>query len=299
MNFKNFYKLFTIEDNYNIHKTLGVLSLSNFIYRYYLLIVYNNMNFDNNSKFQIYSIVFIHSLLSLSSLIFKVPYKRHNNLPLIYKEFRAHSIIFGLRSIICFFLIYLDLHRMYNILVINLTMIMADIFSKLYKVDSTTMRKMPFGENVSQETKLKVTKIHSAQQFGATTLMMINMESAFSPLFAIQLSAFLMTLVRKSIIKEIEWHRIYLLSLLINIFVFKSFSNQFDMFYVLFTTILSFNLRSNYNLNKYIIWNTFLIPYLFIEKRNYLKESYNLVLINIIIIIYLFKQIFITKDLWY
>ena len=54
MNFKNFYKLFTIEDNYNIHKTLGVLSLSNFLYRYYLLIVYNNMNFDNNSKFQIY-----------------------------------------------------------------------------------------------------------------------------------------------------------------------------------------------------------------------------------------------------
>ena len=188
---------------------------------------------------------------------------------------------------------------MYNILVINLTMVMADFFSNLYKVDSTTMRKMPFGENVSQETKLKVTRIHSAQQFGATTLMMINMESAFSPLCAIQLSAFLMTLVRKSIIKEIEWHRIYLLSLLINIFVFKSFSNQFDMFYVLFTSILTFNLRINYNLNKYLIWNTFLLPYLFIEKRNYVKESYNLFLINVIIIIYLFKQIFITRDLWY
>lgn len=299
MNFKNLYKLFTLEDKYNIHKSLGLLCLLNFMYRYYLLIFCSNMKFDKLSHIGIINIILLHSTLSLSSFIFKVPYKRHNNLPLIYKEFRAHSIIFAFRSIICFYLIYLGYHRIYNILIINLTMVLADIVSKIYKIDSTTMRKMPFGKNISDKTKSIITKIHSAQQFGATSYMMINMESSFSPLMAIQLSAFLMTLVRKSILKENDWHRIYLLSLLINIFVFKSFSNQFDILYVLFTTIITFNLRYNYNLNKYIIWNTFLFPYLFIKKHNYIYSEYNSILINFIIIIYLCKQLFISKELWY
>jgi len=43
-------------------------------------------------------------------------------------------------------------------------------------------------------------------QVCATIFMLGNIDSAFGPLFAIQLSSFLITLVRKNIIKTNIWH---------------------------------------------------------------------------------------------
>jgi hypothetical protein len=39
---KNLYKLITKEDKFYIHKFLGIFSLTNYIYRYYLLLFYGS-----------------------------------------------------------------------------------------------------------------------------------------------------------------------------------------------------------------------------------------------------------------
>ena len=112
-----------------LHKFLGIFSLGNFIYRYYLLIFYGSMFLNTNLDL---GIIILHSCLSVSSLIFHIPQKRHIKLPMIYPEFRLHSIAFGLRSVSCCFLdFYGGTYKLYGkILICIFTMIGADIITK-------------------------------------------------------------------------------------------------------------------------------------------------------------------------
>ena len=91
-------KLFTKEDPVHIHKTLGIVSLLHFFYRFYLLFYHGSMFL--NSHLDV-GMVSLHGCLSVSSLAFHIPKKRHSTLPMIYPEFRLHSILFGLRSVVC------------------------------------------------------------------------------------------------------------------------------------------------------------------------------------------------------
>lgn len=89
-------KLKTKEDPHHLHKTLGIFCLFNYVYRYYLLLSVGNMRLNN--LYGILSIL-VHAALSLSSLIFYIPLKRNPLKPMIYPEYRLHSIIFALRSV--------------------------------------------------------------------------------------------------------------------------------------------------------------------------------------------------------
>ena len=100
-----FKRLFTKEDNYNIHKFLGVFCLSHYIYRFTNLFVYGDMFFDDSML--TYVTPFIHLTLSLSSFIFHIPKKKISQTrPIIYRELQLHNIVFTLRSCIVFFLGY-------------------------------------------------------------------------------------------------------------------------------------------------------------------------------------------------
>jgi hypothetical protein len=48
VNLQNSYKLVTKEDPYHLHKTLGLICLYNFFYRFYLLFTIQTMNLNNN-----------------------------------------------------------------------------------------------------------------------------------------------------------------------------------------------------------------------------------------------------------
>ena len=61
-------------------------------------------------------------------------------------------------------------------------MILADMITYTFKTETKTMRGMPFDNSITEEDIKKITKMHSSQQFGATVFMMININSAFSPL---------------------------------------------------------------------------------------------------------------------
>ena len=228
MNIENIPKLMTKEDPYNIHKMLGILSLGHFAFRYYNLI-YKTMNF--NTVYDI-SLLSIHYLLSVTSFQFKIPSTRNRIGPMIYPEFRLHNLLFSCRSIFCTIFFYHKLPIIYNILISYLTMIGADIVTYYYK-DGTTIRNMQFDIDVPDEKKRAITLFNSKMQLCATIYMLGNIDSAFSPLFAIQFSSFLMTLVRKNIIKTKHWHLLYGLSLMINGLVYYSLHLDFILFQVL------------------------------------------------------------------
>ena len=142
---QNLFKLITREDSTFIHKILGVSCLTHFIYQYVCLLKYGHMDFMDNPYTPL--LLLLHCCLSLSSFIFRVPLNRHKGAPMIYKEFRLHSIVFALRSIACAFCFYYKTNLLVNILIVNLTMILADLSTHFYKAETKTMRGMPFGKD--------------------------------------------------------------------------------------------------------------------------------------------------------
>lgn len=262
MNLENVPKLMTKEDPYHIHKTLGIVSIVHFVYRYGRLFIYKTMDFTTN-----YDIGFliVHALLSTTSFDFKIPQSRNKVSPMIYPEFRLHNLLFSYRSILCTLFFYYRLPIIYNILACYMTMIGADIVSKYYK-DGTTMRGMQFDANVSEESKKTITMFHSKMQLCATTYMIGNIDSAFTPLFPIQLSSFLMTLVRKNIIKTNHWHLVYGCSLIMNVFVYYSLRFDFIMLQLFIFKLFSY-MRFTKQQNKYLCWT--LIYGIFMIYRQY------------------------------
>jgi hypothetical protein len=298
---KNIFKLVTREDPNFIHKFFGISCLLNFIYQFAHLGIYGSMDLINNKHTPL--LLVIHGGLNLSSLIFHVPLNRHKGAPMIYKEFRLHSIVFALRSVLCAFAFYYNLSIVFNIFIINLTMMAADLITFFFEADTKTMRGMPFGKDLKENEKKEVTNMHSTQQFGATAFMLTNIEGAFAPLLAIQIAAFLMTLVRKSIISELDWHRLYAISLWLNIFVYWSFvDNPILAFYVILGVYIFYYARITFRYNKYLIWNCIMIS-IYVSKKYIempeINNNYSKLIINAIIIFYLVTNIKKTKSLWY
>jgi hypothetical protein len=251
----NLRKLFTKEDPIHIHKTLGLLALFNFIYRFYLLLFYGTMRL--NAPLAL-GMTAVHGVLSISSLVFHIPQKRHATLPMIYPEFRLHSILFGLRSVACCFVEHytpVSLKLYCKMLVCFLTMMLADVVTRRHATHGdTTMRGMPFAESLPEHECAKITRFHSRQQIHATIFMLWSMETAFSPLLAIQLAAFLMTLVRKGIISPNTWHVVYACTLMVNVFSFRTL----PVSQLLLTVLATWTFRvwrMHLRLNKYAGWS--------------------------------------------
>ena len=271
---QNSHKLATKEDPYHLHKLLGAVCLVHFGYRYYLLFSRGNMDLDNTTAAVF---VGIHGALSCSSLIFHIPGVRNKTAPMIYPEYRLHSILFVLRSVVCYFCVYNQFSIVYRFAACYSTMILADIVTSTYNKDgsrTTTMRDMPFDKRIGEEEQRQITMMQSSQQIGATLYMVGNLESCFSPMLAIQLAALLMTLVRKSIIDSNAWHLIYNLSLWINAFCFYSLPIE----YVLIQPVLYFAFyywrfsfgRTPPNIfygNKYVGW-TFVFLAFYMQEHH-------------------------------
>ena len=148
--------------------------------------------------------------------------------------------------------------------------------------------------------------MHSIQQLAATMYMLGNIDSAFSPLFAIQIAAFLMTLVRKSIISELDWHRFYAISLWINIFVYWSFEDNFTPLFIIFGIYTFYYIRIINGYNKYLVWNLIFILYYILKTsetiqhivNNKTMSNYRDFSTNLLIIYYLLRNIKKTWALW-
>jgi hypothetical protein len=261
MNIHNLYKLSTKEDPIHLHKILGGLCLAHYVYRYYLLFTTGTMSLHTDGA---YYMVGVHGLLSCSSMIFHIPKKRINGGPMIYPEYRLHSIAFALRSVTCYYLTYHQFSKIWNVGVCFGTMFVADWVSAYFPSGTTTMRQMPFANNVESRDRETIITIQSLHQIAATLYMVGNEDACFSPMFAIQFAAFLMTLVRKSIISANGWHILYNFSLWINILCYWSLPVNYIVHHMVLTQVFYYwrfrnrdpekNTHNLFYGNKYVGW---------------------------------------------
>ena len=254
MNLENLPKLATKEDPYHIHKIIGSLCMINFFIRHALLYLYGNMFFHNSYNM---STIALHGILAISSLFIHIPALRNPAKPMIYPEYRLHSIVFSLRSVVVCFLVYNGAHVFWKMSMCYVTMIAADIVTYFYNPNNqngSTMKNMPYDSRISSWDKSQITLMNSSLQIGATLYMLDTVDSAFSPLFGIQFAAFLMTMVRKSIISANTWYILYAFSLWISSgFYLSHFTSDFiiilvPLFYLYVEVFFSIKL------NKYISW---------------------------------------------
>lgn len=256
------HRLFTHEDRHimHMHKTLGVLVLSHIFYRMNLIIKLGDSGLST-SPWTPYWMV-IHTFLHVSSFQFRLPSKRNRTYNIIWPEFRLHSMIFAYRSIISVLLMWMGgywNHALRGPLVLG-TMVAADAVSKWHAQD-TTMRANPYPTGTSQEFILWHNRFYSVSQFGATMgIMFRGVDSAFLALLPIQTAPFLMTLVKKGILNQAEWHILYTVALLTN-WIHALFGQGNDgntVSTVAYQAILwsAVAARLRYRINKYAIWGT-------------------------------------------
>jgi len=251
MNPGNLYKLSTREDPWHLHKGLGAVCFFHFVVRYTLLASTGSMQLD--TPLGIVGIL-LHGVLSLSSLRFHIPKDRNPVAPMIYPEFRLHSIVFTLRSVFCCLSYAAGLSEEVRIGLCFLTMIAADVVTARFRTETSgkTITNMPFDPSLQGTEALA--HMYSRLQIGATLFMLGGIDGAFSPLLAIQLAAFFMTLVRKGILTSTGWHVGYSSTLWINVLLYvRAFSAPFLVMqlalYNVYTMVL-FPLRTS----KYINW---------------------------------------------
>ena len=257
-------KLFTNEDHTQLHKTLGALSVLSFVYRYFWVYPTTGSLGFTGSWFD-HATMLIHFLLSASSLIFHVIARRILNRPMIiWEEYRLHAIVFTSRSIAVY--LFGCLRPLQGTLLENILLtatvlsfhLMADYITKLHgsKDGSTTVR---IKDNQTSDIQA-VLRFYALYQFSALTSHLIpsdNLQSlGFNTLIAIQSSAFLMTLYRKSVISYFSHGMWYSFCLVISFFHIMRLCGS-PMTYMKLSLVYA--LRTKMRVNKYILWIGFAI----------------------------------------
>lgn len=284
-------KLFTNHDPFHIHKTLGFLALINIAWRliaffwrgYAFCQVGNDVCSKEEIQFDVASVI-VHGLLSWSSLMLPVPAKRNFKAPMIWLEFRWHSIIFASRSVLATVISILGLWPEHAVLkfVTKMALVMgtcyaADLATKLYGcTEKRTTNAMVYPDYITPELQQKIKLNYSFAQFAATIACCMEDPSlAFPPLYAIQGAAFLMTLRRKNLIGTRTFHLIYQLQLCVMylptlLFLTRGASRDYlaELFLTAGMTMLATYLRIDKRYSKTVVWGTILAIYEFVHATD-------------------------------
>ena len=208
--------LITRHDPFHVHKLMGVIVLCNFVYRLWLLTTTGTF-FPRHGSFEL-GCVLMHALLSWSSLLLPLPSKRNFHSPMIWPEFRIHSILFATRHTVCTIISlgdYWPRNVWYKTIWMGVLVLAPSSLAKyatkrLGDSEVRTTNGMPYPSWVSKEVQQRTKMLYARAQFGATATCIIpDATMAFASLYAIQAAPLLMTLVRKGKIDSAWYHRIY------------------------------------------------------------------------------------------
>ena len=214
--------LFTSHDPYHIHKSLGLASLLNYIFRFYYLVIYGTAFPKHEPLIQAICCVLLHGILSASSMFLPLPVKRNFSSPMIWPEFRLHSITFAMRHVIATTLTLSRAWPPHPIgeafmqfgLIIITSQCASWITKELGDKEKRTTNSMSYPSWITQDMQNGIKDMYIRAQFGATkTIILGDPTLTYFPLLGIQMAPLLMTLVRKGKITSITYHRIYSLSL--------------------------------------------------------------------------------------
>ncbi len=248
-------KLFTGEDKFNVHKTLGLICLANFVYRYSYWLLYGTLGYETITVMNTLTMS-AHMALSSTSLFFHVLSRRLKMRPLIiYKEYQLHTILFTFRSIVWYFA-----PKSFNgvdILPIGLLIIhgLVDVVSYFYGTEGmTTVRVQNRSKHIPTIMYRKFFSFYqilaTACQLSATEFNVVN--TSFNFLIAIQSSTFLMTLVRKNLIRPYTHLAIYGFCLFLSTaHMWQNYDIQ-----IFIGALIVFLLRMQ-GINKYVLWFVF------------------------------------------
>jgi hypothetical protein len=248
-------KLFTAEDPYNLHKTLGVLVAFHFL----VLRLYGH--FVTPLPFVAAPLAAVGcGVLALSSLRFHVPRASNRTLPAIHAVFRGHNIVFALRSVVCSLANAFLAPRTalaIRVAAVLATRTAADLVEARLRAsddDYRTTATMPYWPGCSDARRRCHQLFYSFAQFGATNLCFF--EDALRPLDAcigIQGAAFALTLSRKGILSAYGYHIVYTCQLLYVIALGAVVQiGRRDRSLLISSTLLRLARRSGYD--KYLLW---------------------------------------------
>jgi cytochrome b involved in lipid metabolism len=283
-------KLFTKEDPYAIHKTLGIYCILHFLYRYGVALIGGNAaaGLTTTSKALTILTLLPHALLSLSSFLFvTVPRRRVVGKTIIWQEYRVHNAVFAWRSVVTTLLALwgsnsfvtsggdtvisntlpdLGLRRRIAVvgssLVTLFTMVAADRGTALLRdnPNESTTATMPYWSGCTPKREQMHKLLYAYSQFMATLacLWTTNPALPFSVLMVIQVASFLMTLSRKSIISTYQSHMIYTVTLflpwLVGLRGMVQTSTYMEFSGMTVMGMLLFFLRKKFRINKYFLW---------------------------------------------
>jgi len=233
--------LFTKEDRFNFHKLVGVIVIGHYIWRYVIALkgewLYHMLHFKpgpddpmgfDGSWFSLFSVWFC-IVLQLSSFQFILPRNRVLGKPMLWQEWRAHNLIFTLRSLFGFTAVWIGMHwnwHGWKSDVIILCLCFGAILFQLNMVDvvSKALRDSKH-ESLTASWPLwdgcplwleRCVKFYYSIGINQLTMMVMMHQSRMLPslyfigILILQTDSFAMTLVRKNIIKTESFHAYYL-----------------------------------------------------------------------------------------
>jgi hypothetical protein len=264
-------KLITHEDKFHIHKTMGVISLLNYFY-----ILFDCFYSGATADITLRSVdggfiglTWIHTILSLSALQFLIPRTRTGILPMIWQEFRAHSIVFAVRSFLIIYALYFFFNHSEDntkdtttsptaiavrLAFVLLAMKLADVSTEYLRENKkeTTTATMPYWSDCPSSLQSAIKYFYTHSQFMATTVCLFGkIPYILAVAFPIQIASFLMTLVRKNIISAFWYHMFYAGSLLA---VYLINAADVKLYPIILIGVALIYTRVHLKLNKYILW---------------------------------------------
>eukprot|EP00927_Polykrikos_kofoidii_P065345 TRINITY_DN61103_c0_g1_i1.p1 TRINITY_DN61103_c0_g1~~TRINITY_DN61103_c0_g1_i1.p1 ORF type:complete len:1011 (-),score=109.38 TRINITY_DN61103_c0_g1_i1:256-3222(-) len=266
-------KLFTREDNFNLHKALGLVCLFHYTFRFGVVLS-NSSPVHDAAWFTVapcsLALVWLHALLQVSSFIFHVPRARVHGSPMIWEEFRVHNCIFTLRHIISFTLTYFLLVSemsagkplpslalvvlLLDYCIVFGAMVLADWVTERYRVDQheSTTATMPYWDGCPRWVESFFKNYYMFAQLQATTSIVAirNMYIQFLVAFPLQIASLLMTLVRKGVIPGRVYHVLYF-GALAEVFICWAMQGQGYLIFGVWVTL--FYLR-RWGFAKYGLW---------------------------------------------
>ena len=260
-------KLVTDHDPYHFHKTLGLFSMLHFVYRIVLLLRWGDA-FPSWEPlpYAVYG-VFMHGLLSWSSLLLPLPAKRNFSSPMIWPEFRLHSILFASRHVVGTLLtLYgvwptqpLKLALANGVAVLGTSLTASLITQKLGDTEKRTTNALPYPSTVTLAEQQLIKKYYARAQFTATFVSVMHDPTVnFLCLLGIQSAPLLMTLVRKGKIGARDYHRFYALSLWLAFFLsVVRLSHRSDFAFFGLASVSSMavrHARMTYNTDPRALW---------------------------------------------
>ena len=264
-------KLITHEDKFHIHKTMGIISLLNYFY-----LLFDCFYSGAAAEMTLRSVnggfiglTWVHSILSLSALQFLIPRTRTGILPMIWQEFRAHSIVFAVRSFFIINVLYFLFHHsddksedtttsipalVIRLAIVLLAMKLADVSTEYLRENEkeTTTATMPYWSDCPAALQSAIKYFYTHSQFMATIVCLFGkIPYVLAVAFPIQIASFLMTLVRKNIISSFWYHMLYAGSLLI---VYLINVADVTLYPIILIGVALIYARIHMKVNKYALW---------------------------------------------